>query len=87
MSIDNEITYRCKRGLLELDLLLNNFYKVSAKKMSSEDKMQFLSLLEIDDFKLWDLIQKPSNNGSQYSNLINLINSSEITNNLGACHE
>jgi len=49
--------------------------------------MQFLSLLEIDDFKLWDLIQKPSNKRSQYFNLINLINSSEITNNLGACHE
>ena len=81
MSIDNEITYRCKRGLLELDLLLNNFYKVSAKKMSSEDKMQFLSLLEIDDFKLWDLIQKPINKGDQYSNLINLINSSKIIDN------
>jgi len=81
MSIDNEITYRCKRGLLELDLLLNNFYRVAGEKMSSEDKMQFLSLLEIDDFKLWDLIQKPINKGNQYSNLINLINSSKIMDN------
>jgi antitoxin CptB len=79
MSIDNKIAYRCKRGLLELDLLLNNFYKVSVKKMSSVDKMQLLSLLEIDDFELWDLIQKPSNKDSKHSNLINLINSSEIT--------
>ena len=61
MSIDNKITYRCKRGLLELDLLLNNFYRVAGEKMSSEDKMQFLSLLAVDDFKLWDLIQKPIN--------------------------
>jgi len=81
MSIDNKITYRCKRGLLELDLLLNNFYRVAGEKMSSEDKMQFLSLLEIDDFKLWDLIQKPINKRGQYSNLINLINSSKIMNN------
>ena len=81
MSIDNKITYRCKRGLLELDLLLNNFYRVAGEKMSSEDKMQFLSLLEIDDFKLWDLIQKPINKGNQYSNLINLINSSKIMDN------
>ena len=81
MSIDNEITYRCKRGLLELDLLLNNFYRVAGEKMSSEDKVQFLSLLEIDDFKLWDLIQKPINKGNQYSNLINLINSSKIMDN------
>ena len=81
MSIDNKITYRCKRGLLELDLLLNNFYSVARGKMSSEDKSQFLRLLAVDDFKLWDLIQKPSNKGDQYSNLINLINSSKITNN------
>jgi succinate dehydrogenase flavin-adding protein (antitoxin of CptAB toxin-antitoxin module) len=81
MSIDNEITYRCKRGLLELDLLLNNFYKVSAKKMSSEDKMQFLKFLEIDDFKLLDLIQRSSNKRGQHSNLINLINSSKIIDN------
>ena len=79
MSIDNKIAYRCKRGLLELDLLLNNFYKVSVKKMSSVDKMQLLNLLEIDDLELWDLIQKPSNKDSKHSNLINLINSSEIT--------
>ena len=81
MSIDNKITYRCKRGLLELDLLLNNFYRVAGEKMSSEDNVQFLSLLEIDDFKLWDLIQKPINKGNQYSNLINLINSSKIIDN------
>ena len=81
MSIDNEITYRCKRGLLELDLLLNNFYKVSAKKMSSEDKMQFLKFLEIDDFKLLDLIQRSSNKRGRHSNLINLINSSKIMDN------
>ena len=81
MSIDNEITYRCKRGLLELDLLLNNFYKVSAKKMSSEDKMQFLKFIEIDDFKLLDLIQTSSNKRGQHSNLINLINSSKIIDN------
>ena len=87
MSIDNKIAYRCKRGLLELDLVLNKFYKASLEKMSAEDKAQLLILLEIDDFELWDLIQKPSNKRSQYFNLINLINSSEITNNLGACHE
>jgi antitoxin CptB len=81
MSIDNKITYRCKRGLLELDLLLNNFYRVAAEKMSSEEKMQFLSLLAVDDFQLWDLIQKPINKGNQYSNLINLINSSKIMDN------
>ena len=74
MSIDNKIAYRCKRGLLELDLVLNKFYKASLEKMSAEDKAQLLILLEIDDFELWDLIQKPINKDSKHSNLINLIN-------------
>ena len=81
MIIDNEITYRCKRGLLELDLLLNNFYRTAKKKMSSEDKIQFLKFLEIDDFKLLDLIQRSSNKRGQHSNLIKLINSSKIIDN------
>ena len=84
MSIDNKIAYRCKRGLLELDLLLNNFYKVSVKKMSSVDKMQLLSLLEIDDFELWDLIQKPINKDSKHSNLINLINPNKTIKTFGS---
>ena len=25
MTLDNQIKYRCRRGLLELDLILNNF--------------------------------------------------------------
>lgn len=84
MSIDNKIAYRCKRGLLELDLVLNKFYKASLEKMSAEDKAQLLILLEIDDFELWDLIQKPSNKDSKHSNLINLINPNKTIKTFGS---
>jgi antitoxin CptB len=84
MSIDNKIAYRCKRGLLELDLVLNKFYKASLEKMSAEDKAQLLILLEIDDFELWDLIQKPINKDSKYSNLINLINPNKTIKTFGS---
>jgi len=84
MSIDNKIAYRCKRGLLELDLVLNKFYKTSLEKMSAEDKAQLLILLEIDDFELWDLIQKPINKDSKYSNLINLINPNKTIKTFGS---
>ena len=84
MSIDNKIAYRCKRGLLELDLVLNKVYKASLEKMSAEDKAQLLILLEIDDFELWDLIQKPINKDSKYSNLINLINPNKTIKTFGS---
>ena len=49
MSIDNEIIYRCKRGFLELDLLLNRFDKATLINMTEKDKFELLRLFEIDD--------------------------------------
>ena len=56
MSIDNEIIYRCKRGLLELDLLLNKFDKATLKNMTVNDKLQLLKLFEISDYVLLKLL-------------------------------
>ena len=59
MSIDNKIQYRCKRGCLELDLVLNKLYKESITKMSAQDKLKLLSFLEIDDQELLKLLTNP----------------------------
>ena len=59
MSIDNKIQYRCKRGHLELDLVLNKLYKESITKMSDQDKLKLLSFLEIDDQELLQLLTNP----------------------------
>ena len=59
MSIDNKIEYRCKRGHLELDLVLNKLYKESITKMSAQDKLKLLSFLEIDDQELLKLLTNP----------------------------
>ena len=56
MSIDNEIIYRCKRGLLELDLLLDKFDKATLKNMTVNDKLQLLKLFEINDNVLLKLL-------------------------------
>ena len=63
MSIDNEIIYRCKRGLLELDLLLAKFDKATLKKMTANDKLQLLKLFEINDNVLLKLLT----NSKEYS--------------------
>ena len=56
MSIDNEIIYRCKRGFLELDLLLNRFDKATLLNMTEIDKLELLRLFEIDDNVLLKLL-------------------------------
>ena len=56
MSIDNEIIYRCKRGFLELDLLLNRFDKATLLNMTESDKLELLRLFEIDDNVLLKLL-------------------------------
>jgi|TARA_B110000014_G_C19695973_1_gene364542 antitoxin CptB len=63
MSIDNEIIYRCKRGLLELDLLLEKFDKATLKNMTANDKLQLLKLFEINDNVLLKLLT----NSKEYS--------------------
>ena len=56
MSIDSEIIYRCKRGFLELDLLLNRFDKATLLNMTERDKFELLRLFEIDDNALLKLL-------------------------------
>ena len=74
MSIDNKIEYRCKRGHLELDLVLNKLYKESITKMSTQDKVKLLSFLEIDDHELLKLLTSPEINSSKDMNsLLKLI--------------
>ena len=58
MSINNEIIYRCKRGFLELDLLLNRFDKATLINMTEKDKFELLRLFEIDDNVLLKLLTK-----------------------------
>ena len=49
MTLNNLIKYRCRRGLLELDLILNNFYENKFFHLSNEKKKLFLEFLEMDD--------------------------------------
>ena len=56
MTLNNLIKYRCRRGLLELDLILNNFYENKFFHLSNEKKKLFLELLELDDNYIWGIL-------------------------------
>ncbi len=56
-SVEN-VNYRwqCRRGMLELDLLLNNFVDKKADTLSAEQGKTFELLLSYPDQTLFDLL-------------------------------
>ena len=68
------IRWRCRRGLLELDIVLERFVGRYAN-LDTQQKMIFDELLDLPDTRLWELIggkESASNDGQR--ELIALIN-------------
>ena len=70
--LDNQIKYRCRRGLLELDLILNNFYENRLQQLSIEMKKLLLEFLEMDDNNIWNILNS-SKYSKKYDSLVKLI--------------
>ena len=52
----NKIAWRCRRGLLELDLLLSQFVKNHLHSLNEEQLGTFASMLELQDNELLDIL-------------------------------
>jgi antitoxin CptB len=60
MSELSRIRWRCRRGLLELDIVLGRFVDVHYSTLTDQDKDAFAWLLAQGDNELWDLISGQS---------------------------
>lgn len=71
---EKKINYRwqCRRGMLELDLLLNNFVDKKIEDLATEQKQTFELLLSYPDQTLLDLLL--GNAVSSDSNIATLVN-------------
>lgn len=56
MSELNRVRWRCRRGLLELDLVLSSFVRNCYSDLSVEQQQAFRELLDYPDPELWDLV-------------------------------
>jgi antitoxin CptB len=56
MGERDRIRWRCRRGLLELDIILNRFLDRDLDALSPAEQDAFKALLELSDNDLWDLI-------------------------------
>lgn len=47
------IAWACRRGMLELDLILNQFFKEAYANLNDDSKKCFISLLNSNDMELF----------------------------------
>lgn len=48
--------WRCRRGLLELDIILQRFMDLRYAQLNETELQQFETLLSLSDNDLWDMI-------------------------------
>jgi antitoxin CptB len=52
----NRMLWHCRRGMLELDLVLRRFVDRHFAELTQEEKRDFYMLLELEDNELWGLV-------------------------------
>lgn len=52
----DRLKWKCRRGLLELDLVLERFLQSEAETLSQRDAAMLSALLDQPDNDLWDLV-------------------------------
>ena len=56
MNIDHVIRYKSRRGLLELDLVLGDFYQNEYESLSLIEKNALLKILKKQANDLWNIL-------------------------------
>ena len=71
------LLWRCRRGIKEMDIILQEFINISYDQLNDEDKNAFSKLLDEQDLDILNWIMgkdKPAND--RLANIINIIKTS-----------
>lgn len=72
----SQIRWQCRRGMLELELVLCSFFDKAYDDLSSADKTSFKKLLEYPDPVLYDwFLGRGTPDSTENANIVNLIHS------------
>ena len=63
MSENERIRWDCRRGMLELDIVLARFLEQDFARLSAQEVEAFRGLLAYPDTDLWGLIQSETTSG------------------------
>ncbi|MCD6038753.1 MAG: cptB [Gammaproteobacteria bacterium] len=66
--ISSRLSWACRRGMLELDLLLGNFLHEAFETLSPYDQKLFIELLEMNDQDLFLWLTGKEVNNNHYLN-------------------
>jgi antitoxin CptB len=73
MRDEDRVRWHCRRGMLELDIVLSKFLDKHYGGLDLEQKAVFKALLDLPDNDLWDLLSgKVSAQEPRIQNLIKL---------------
>ncbi len=76
-QVDSQLVWRCRRGMLELDIMLNGFVKQQYTQLSYEQKNTFDQVLDYPDQLLFDLfLGHMESSDSEVSKLVQTIRQS-----------
>lgn len=56
----NRLRWKCRRGMLELDLLLAQFLASGIDQLTDEQLHAFSQLLDLEDQELWQMLRRES---------------------------
>ena len=73
MSDLDRVRWRCRRGLLELDLVLKGFLEKDYGRLGPEEQAVFLELLEQPDNDLLDLAMGRTEPAPRYRAVVEML--------------
>ena len=79
-----QLLWRCRRGIKEMDILLENFVHTHYPALSDADKQTFFTLLDEADPDLWDWIRGKTQPGNRaYEPLLAILKTLRINQHAG----
>jgi len=70
---DAEIRWQCRRGMLELDILLLSFFDTKYAELSLDAKQGFCDLLTCSDQELYEWLVKRTTPSRRFETLVTAI--------------
>lgn len=74
------LAWRCRRGLLELDIILQRFVQTRFKELTMGELAVFDELLDLPDGEFWQIVQsQESHQDPRIAQMVALINATGQT--------
>ena len=77
----NKLRWKARKGIRELDILLQTFIETSYPSLDNDEKKLFEEILEIETYDLLNAISGKSSYNDKYKDIINQLSNLSILSN------